>query len=159
MTNSLVMFIFLFLTGSNICFKNQKCFLKLKFRTLINSNMWNSMVIFFFLFFFFFLDLKYPFCVDLVQKFKRVSLRQNLVPRAIWICNILWWCSLFSISDLFCKFCPKINLAFWYYLPNHKTSGICYNYKFLNNIPYRSFHWTVNNIPKQEKDMLKQMSL
>ena len=44
---------------------------------------------------FFFLDRKYPLWVNLFQKFKRVSLRRNLVPKLIWIYNILWWYSRF----------------------------------------------------------------
>ena len=32
---------------------------------------------------------KYPFCVNLIQRFKRVSLRRNLKPRLIWICKKL----------------------------------------------------------------------
>ena len=76
MKNSIV--IFLFSTGSilflEICSKNQNCLLKLKFRIQINLNMQNSMVIFIFL------VRKYPFCVNLIQKFKRVILRRNLVP-------------------------------------------------------------------------------
>ena len=40
-----------------------------------------------------FLGRKYLFWVNLVQKFKRVSLRQNLVPRLILKCKVLWWCS------------------------------------------------------------------
>ena len=71
MKNSIV--IFLFSTGSilflEICSKNQNCLLKLKFRIQINLNMQNSMVIFIFL------VRKYPFCVNLIQKFKRVILR------------------------------------------------------------------------------------
>ena len=57
-----------------ICFKNQNSLLKLKFRNQIRLNMQNSMVIFIFL------VGKYPFCVHLIQKFKRVILRRNLVP-------------------------------------------------------------------------------
>ena len=64
---------------------------------------------------FIFLEQKYPFCVNLVQKFKRVSLRRNLVPRLIWICNILSWCSIFYFRPLFASF---LNLAFWCYLIN-----------------------------------------
>ena len=39
---------------------------------------------------FFFFDWKYPLCVNLVKKFKRVCLRRNLVPILIEICKILW---------------------------------------------------------------------
>ena len=38
-----------------------------------------------------------------------------LKNRLIWICKILYWC---SILGLFCKFCPKISLAFWCCLIN-----------------------------------------
>ena len=57
----------MFSTGSILFFGNlfQKSkFLKLKFRILINLNMQNSIVIFIFLVW------KYPFCVNLIQKFK-----------------------------------------------------------------------------------------
>ena len=57
----------------------QNCHFKLKFGMYSNSNMDNSMVIFNFSIF----DWKYPFWVNLVQKFKIVSLSGNLVPRLI----------------------------------------------------------------------------
>ena len=71
--------------------KYQNCHFKLKFGMYSNSNMENSMVIFNFSIF----DWKYPFWVNLVQKFKIVSLSGNLVPRLIWICRIQWWYSPF----------------------------------------------------------------
>ena len=79
MKNSIMIFIFLCFRPEvyfflEICSKNQNCLLKLKFRIQINLNMQNSMVIFIFL------VRKYPFCVNLIQKFKRVILRRNLVP-------------------------------------------------------------------------------
>ena len=60
------------------------------FETETNSNIWKLMAVFFSL-----LDRKYPFLVNLVQKFKFVALTWNLVPRLLRICKILWWCSLF----------------------------------------------------------------
>ena len=41
---------------------------------------------------------KYLFWVNLVQKFKIISLSWNFVPRLIRICRILWWCSHFLFS-------------------------------------------------------------
>ena len=78
--------------------------------SIVNLNMKNSMVILFFL------VRKYPFCVNSIQKFKRVSLRQNSVPRLNMQNFIVMF--TFSILDLFCKFCPKTNLAFWCCLIN-----------------------------------------
>ena len=60
------------------------------FETETNSNIWKLMAVFFS-----FLDRKYPFLVNLVQKFKFVALTWNLVLRLLRICKILWWCSLF----------------------------------------------------------------
>ena len=60
--------------------------------------------------FHFFLDPKYPFCVHLVQKFRRVSLRRNLVSRLIWICKIFWWCLLFLFETFFTSFVQKMVL-------------------------------------------------
>ena len=55
MKNSLVISFFVFSTGTNffleICYKNQNCFLELKFRTQINLNMQKSMIIFLLSFF------------------------------------------------------------------------------------------------------------
>ena len=59
-----------------------------------NSNMQNLMMVFTFSVF----HEKYPFCVNLVQKIKIISLSWNLVPILIWICKIQWWCSLFPFS-------------------------------------------------------------
>ena len=56
--------------------------------------------------FLFFLDRKCPLWVNFFQKFKKVSLRRNLVPKLIWIYNILRWCSVFYFRP-FCKFGPK----------------------------------------------------
>ena len=79
MKNSKVMFIFFCFRPEVYFFlelysKNQNCLLKLKFRIQINLNKQNSMEIFMFL------VPKYSFCVNLIQKFKRVILRQNLLP-------------------------------------------------------------------------------
>ena len=45
--------------------------------------------------FFIFLDQKYAFWVNLIQKFKIVSLSWNLLPRLFRMCKIQWRCSLF----------------------------------------------------------------
>ena len=79
MKNSIVMFIFLCFRTEvyfflEICSKSQQCLLKLKFRIWINLKMQNSINIFIFL------GRKYHFCVNLILKFKRVTLRQNLIP-------------------------------------------------------------------------------
>ena len=44
------------------------------------------------------LDVKHPIWANLAQKIKIASLKWNLVPRAIRICRIHWWCSLFLFS-------------------------------------------------------------
>ena len=59
-----------------------------------------------------FLDQKYPFCVNFVQKLKRVSLRRNLVSRLILICKVLWWCSLFLFYTFFASFVQK---SIWHF--------------------------------------------
>ena len=46
-----------------------------------------------------FFDWKYLFRVNLVQKFKIISLSWNFLPRLIQICRIPWWCSLFLFSN------------------------------------------------------------
>ena len=53
--------------------------------------MQNSMV----MFTFFIFGWKYPVWDNLVQKFKIVSLRWNLIPKLIQICRIQWYCSVF----------------------------------------------------------------
>ena len=88
MKNSIVMFFFFFffLTRSILFFRNlfQKSkYFKLKFRIQINLNMQNSMAIFIFLVW------KYPLCVNLIQNFKRVILRQNLVPTLECLIDII----------------------------------------------------------------------
>ena len=65
-----------------ICSKNQYCLLKLKFRIQINLNMQNSMVIFIFQFG------NTIFCVNFIQKFKRVILRRNLVPTLEYLIDV-----------------------------------------------------------------------
>ena len=66
--------------------KNQNRQFKMKFGTLTNSNMQNSMVVFTFSV----LDQKHTFWVNLFQKIKIVSLSWNLVPRLIRVCRIQW---------------------------------------------------------------------
>ena len=78
MKNSIVRFIFCvfdwkYIFFLEICSENQNYFLKLKLGIQI-CNMQNSMVIFIILVW------KYLFCVNLIQNFKRVILRRNLVP-------------------------------------------------------------------------------
>ena len=53
----------------------------------------------------FFLEQKYPFWVNLIKKFKIVSLSWNLVSRLFQICKIWWW--LIFCVTLFCIFCPE----------------------------------------------------
>ena len=71
--------------------KLQNWIFKLKFGTMTNSNLKNSIVMFTFSVF----DRKHPFWANLVQKFKVVCLKWNLVPRPIRICRIQWGCSTF----------------------------------------------------------------
>ena len=66
------------------------CQFKLKFGTITNSSVQNSVVVFTF----FVSKWKYSFWANLVQKIKIVSLCWNLAPSLIWICRIQWWCSL-----------------------------------------------------------------
>ena len=70
--------------------KNQSCQFRLKFSTLINSNMQKSMGMFTYLGF----GPKYLFWAYLVQKSKFVCSGKNLLPRLIRICRTQWWCSL-----------------------------------------------------------------
>ena len=74
--------------------KNQNCQFKLKFGTKTNLNMRNSMMMFTFSVF----EHKYLFWVNLVQKFKIVCSKWNLIQRLIQICKIQWWC-LFYVLD------------------------------------------------------------
>ena len=87
--------LFLFLSGNTlfrkIWSKNQYHQLKLKFGTLTNSNMQNSVV----MFIFFVFDRAYAFWANLVQKLKIVSSRWNSRLKLTQICRIQWWCSLF----------------------------------------------------------------
>ena len=75
--------------------KNQTCQFKLKLGTWTNLNMLNSMVMLTLSVF----NREYPFCVNLVQEIKIVSVSSNLVPRLICICRIQWWVFTFSILD------------------------------------------------------------
>ena len=70
--------------------KNQSCQFRLKFSTLINSNMQKSMGMFTYLGF----GPKYLFWAYLVQNVKFVCSGKNLLPRLIRICRTQWWCSL-----------------------------------------------------------------
>ena len=67
--------------------KNQNCQFKLKFGTKTNLYLWNSMTFTFFIF-----DHKYRSWANLVQKFKIVCSKWNLIQRLIRICKIQWWC-------------------------------------------------------------------
>ena len=84
--------LFLFSTGNTFLGKfgpkNQNCQFKLKFGTKTNLNMQNSMMIFTFSAF----DHKYLSWANLVQKFKIVCSKWNLIQRLIQICKIQWWC-------------------------------------------------------------------
>ena len=71
--------------------KCQTCPFKVTLDRWSNSNMQNSVT----LFTFFIFDWKYPFCANLVQNVKIVSLSWNLVPRLVRIWKIQSWCSLF----------------------------------------------------------------
>ena len=164
------MLIFLFLTGSmlflQICSKNQNCLLKSKLRIQINLNMQNSMVIFIFL------VRKYSFCVNLIQKLKRVSLRRNLVPKYT-NSNMQNFIVMFtfSILDFLCKFCTKSNMAFLcclIYLPvvqsqRLEASGFpCFSLKLLFNLLTRRsklhFH-RESNIKAFCDDIFKELYL
>ena len=54
---------------------------------------------------FIFLDRRYAFCINLVQKFKTVSLRQNLIPKLISICKILSYVKYYLLY-----LCPSLDL-------------------------------------------------
>ena len=51
-------------------------------------------------------DHKYPSRVNLVQIFKIVCSKWNLIQRLTWICKIQWWC-------LFYLFCTGNSNQFW----------------------------------------------
>ena len=107
-----------------ICSKNQNCLLKLKFRTYINLNMQNSKVIFIF----FFLGRKYPFCVNVIQKFSRLS--RNLVPTLQYLVDVppspLIKFSVFSIQDIFIPTPTLIN--YWVKFPTERNFLKQYTY-------------------------------
>ena len=67
--------------------------LKLKFGSKTNLNMKNSMAMFTLSVF----DRKYPYCVNVVPKFKTILISWNLVQRLVPICWIQWWYSLFLL--------------------------------------------------------------
>ena len=87
--------------------KNQNCQFKLKFDTKTNLNNQNSMMKFTFSVF----EYKYLPWANLVQKFKIVCSKWNLIQRLIRICKIQRWCLFYLFwtenSYLFGKFCPK----------------------------------------------------
>ena len=98
MQNSMVMLIFFCFRSEIACSgkfgpKNKNYYFELKFGANTNLNMQNLMV----MQTFFILDWKYPFLVNLVQKFKIVTLCWSLVLRLIWICMIQWWCWFFLL--------------------------------------------------------------
>ena len=66
--------------------KNQTCQFKLKFGSQTYSNMQHSIVVFTFSF----LNQKYPFCGNLVQNLKIVSLSLYFVLTLAQICKIQW---------------------------------------------------------------------
>ena len=71
--------------------KKKNCQFKLKLDSYTNLSMKSLTVVFTFSVIY----RKYPFCVNLVQKIKIISLSWDLVLRLIWICTIQWWCSFF----------------------------------------------------------------
>ena len=77
----------------------------MKFGTKITSNMLNSEVILICSVY----GKKYTFWANLVQKYKIVSLRWNLLPKLIQICWIQWWCILLPFGTL--KYLFLANLA------------------------------------------------
>ena len=72
--------------------KNQDCQFKLKFGTKTNLNKRDSMMMFTFSVF----DHKYLSWANLVQKFKIVCAKWNLIERLIGICKIQWWCLFYQ---------------------------------------------------------------
>ena len=64
-------------------------------------------------FFFSFLDWKYSFWVNLVQKFKIVSLNWNLMPRLFENVNLIVMLT-FSVLDLFLQLLSKKSI--WYFV-------------------------------------------
>ena len=65
--------------------------------------------------FFSFLNRKYPFWINLVQKFKIVSLNRNLNFEYVKVNDDV---HLFCFRPFFASFVEKILLAFWRYLIN-----------------------------------------
>ena len=72
----------------NLVKTNQNCQFQLKFGTKTNLNKQNSMTVFNFSVF----DHKYVSWENLLQKFKIVSSKENLIQKLIRICKIQWWC-------------------------------------------------------------------
>ena len=68
--------------------------------------------------FFHFLNWKYPFWINLVQKFKIISLSWHLIPRLFWIECVKsnGDVHLFYFRPFFASFVETIHLAFWCYL-------------------------------------------
>ena len=60
------------------------------------------------LFTFFVFYREYPFCANLVQNVKIISLSWNLAPRLIRICKFQWWCSLFFVFNQKYPFCANL---------------------------------------------------
>ena len=74
--------------------KHENCWFKLKFGTQNNPNMRNSMLLFTLSVF----NREHPFCANLVQKVKIVSLSWNWGASLIRICRTQWCCLLSSSS-------------------------------------------------------------
>ena len=109
------------------------------------------------------LDRKHPFCANLVQKIKIVSLSWNLVPRLIRICKIEWWCSLFPFlarSTFWGKLGPKNSNC-----PSKLRLGTKTNSNMQNSLvvltlsvlEYKRFFWAnvVQNI--ESSDLVRRL--
>ena len=119
--------------------KNQNCLFKMKFGNWTKSNTLNSTV----MLKLFYLERKYPFWVNLVQKFKIVCLRWNLVQKLFQI-FVTWW-RLVKISEnisvlqsvlLNFKIVLELQLSFYFSLIN------CFLIKHV----LKKFHWVVNYV-------------
>ena len=77
--------------------------------------------------FYCFLDWKHTFWINLVRKFKHVSLSWNSTPSLFRIWKVQWWC---YFLELFCKFCSKnplkiqIKKIHWRYLINFDVTTL-----------------------------------
>ena len=74
--------------------KDQNCQFKLKFDTKTKLSMWNSVMMPTFSVF----DHKYLSWANLVQKFKIVCSKWNLIQRLIRIRKIHWWCLFYPLK-------------------------------------------------------------